>query len=146
MAAFTSGIHYFWLNFSDDSTKSIFTSEKCFTDPKLYHAHCITITIGYLVFDFLLTAVFVKDYTTFGMQTYFHHFAATIGFFMSLILNTHGAFILTCMGNQFTEISTPFMHIRQMLYIHKGIPYHGKIEIINIIMFLLTFLIGRMIF
>ena len=50
------------------------------------------------------------------------------------------------MANQFTEISAPFMHIRQLLYIHKDIAYHSIIENVNVVFFFLTFLIGRFLF
>jgi len=112
----------------------------------MFHAHTLTITIGYLMFDFVLCAFVIKDFTPLGYQTYFHHLGASATFILALLLDNHGAYIITAMSNQFTEISTPFMHIRQMLFIHKDVPGHGKIELINVILFLLTFLFGRFLF
>ena len=34
--------------------KTIFDSDVCFTDAKLFHTWSLTITVGYLSFDFLL--------------------------------------------------------------------------------------------
>ena len=112
----------------------------------MYHAHTLTITIGYLIFDTVLCAFFVKDFSPLGYQTYFHHLAATSSFLLVLFLDVHGAYLITALGNQFTEISTPFMHFRQFLFIHKDIPSHSKIEVVNGVLFLFSFLFGRFIF
>jgi hypothetical protein len=53
---------------------------------------------------------------------------------------------MTAMGNQHTEVSAPFMHIRQLLYIHTKIPFHSMVDMINGIVFLLSFLFGRFVF
>lgn len=131
---------------SEPSEENIFTSQRCYTEPKIFHAHTLTITIGYLIFDFVLCAFVVKDFTALGYQTYFHHIGAITSFLLVLFLDNHGAYLITAIGNQFTEISTPFMHFRQMLFIHKDLPNHAKIETVNIVLFLISFLFGRFIF
>ena len=94
----------------------------------------------------MLCAFVVKDFTALGYQTYFHHIGAITSFLLVLFLDNHGAYLITALGNQFTEISTPFMHFRQMQIIHKDLPNHGKIDIVNNVLFLISFLFGRFIF
>ena len=53
---------------------------------------------------------------------------------------------MLAVGNQHTEISAPFMHLRQLLYIHTKIPFHNTIDLVNGLLFFITFLFGRFIF
>ena len=98
------------------------------------------------MYDYVLCAIVVKDFTPFGYQTYFHHTAAISSFLFVLVLDNHGAYVITAIGNQFTEISTSFMNIRQMLFIHKDLPNYGNIEFANNVLFMLSFVYGRFIF
>ena len=47
-------------------------------------------------------------------------------------------------ANQFTEVSTPFMNLRQLLYVHHM--NESKLARINTILFASTFYIGRLAF
>ncbi len=47
-------------------------------------------------------------------------------------------------ANQFTEVSTPFMNLRQLLYVHHM--NESKVARINTILFAVTFYIGRLAF
>ena len=102
--------------------------------------------MGYLTFDFILSALILQDFTSLGLQTIFHHVTAASGFFLAMIMNVPGPYLMLAVGNQHTEISAPFMHIRQLLYIHTKIPFHSMVDSINGILFAVFFLFGRFIF
>lgn len=140
----TSTIGCFYM--CDDTSKTIFTSMQCLNTPKIYHAYTTQITTGYLTFDFILSVCVLKDFSSLGMQTLFHHVTAGGGFFLASIIDHQSAYLILCLANQHTEISAPFMHLRQLLYIHKDIAYHSIIENVNIFFFFTTFLFGRFIF
>ena len=110
IVTFTSTIGCFYM--CDDTSKTIFTSMECFSTPKMYHAYTIAITTGYLAFDFILSACVLKDFTSLGLQTLFHHITSGTGFFLASIVDHQSAFLILCMANQHTEISAPFMHLR----------------------------------
>jgi TLC domain len=50
------------------------------------------------------------------------------------------------MGNQHTEISTPFLHFRQFLFMHTTIPFYGLLKTINSVFFFFSFFFGRYVF
>lgn len=74
------------------------------------------------------------------MLTYLHHILGITGFLASL-LTKHDFFLVGAVGTQIVEISTPFMHYRQFLFIHKK--DDSIIQTINSGLFFLTFLISR---
>lgn len=80
------------------------------------------------------------------MQTYAHHVTAIVTFTMALLLNNQGGYLTAAMGNQHTEISTPFLHARQFLFIHTTIPFHSFLKVLNSVFFFFFFLFGRFIF
>jgi hypothetical protein len=59
---------------------------------------------------------------------------------------TPGGYLTTAVANQHTEVSTPFLHMRQFLFLHTSVPFHGAIKIVNSVLFFITFLFGRFIF
>ena len=82
------------------------------------------------------------------MQQYFHHLIAISTFMMSLLVNTPqgGGYLTTAVANQHTEVSTPFMHARQFLYLHPTLPFNSALKLVNSILFFLTYFFGRFIF
>lgn len=65
---------------------------------------------------------------------------------MCLLLNPQGSYLMAAVGNQHTEVSTPFMHIRQFLFMHPSVPGHKQLTMVNSIMFLVSFFFGRFVF
>lgn len=129
----------------DNPQASIFTDMQCLLTPKLYHVISASITIGYLTFDFLATFLFNHENNALTYQTYAHHVAGIVSFYSALVLRpSSSAFIIGTVANQFTEISTPFMNFRQLLFTHKL--NDSKIGTVNTILFALTFLFGRLLY
>ena len=100
-------------------------------------------TIGYLSFDFVMTFLFNHENNSLTYQTYFHHIAAILSFYCALVLKPNTSPLIICaITAQLTEVSTPFMNLRQLLYIHKlG---DSVLALINGLLFALTFIFGRM--
>jgi len=96
----------------DDKTKTIFDSNECYKDPKMFHEYSAAITVGYLTFDFIFSAFILQDFTALGLQTIFHHLTAALGYTLAMIMNNPGIYLMLAVGNQHTEVSAPFMHIR----------------------------------
>ena len=64
-------------------------------------------------------------------------------YYIALISPFKGAISMS-VGITLVEISTPFMHYRQYLFIHgKG---DGILQVINSVFFFSTFLVGRILF
>lgn len=80
------------------------------------------------------------------MQSYAHHIVAIVTFSMALLLNNQGGYLTAAVANQHTEISTPFLHARQFLFIHTSIPFHGFLKALNGAVFFIIFLFGRFVF
>ena len=131
--------------FSCDSNLTIFQDDLCRLEPKNYHALSALLTIGYLLFDLLATSLFNHQSNLLTYQTYAHHIAGITAFYFSLIVKPFGSpYLMGALANQFTEISTPFMNIRQLLYVHSM--NDSVIATLNTVMFAVTFFIGRLLF
>ena len=79
------------------------------------------------------------------MQHYAHHVIAISTFTMSLLV-TGGGYLSTAVANQHTEVSTPFMHARQIIFLYPDVPCIGPLKAINSVLFFLAFLFGRFVF
>ena len=124
---------------------NFFTSETCRHTPKVFHVLSAIFTIGYLLQDLIVITLFKHDNTTLTYQTYAHHYAGIIAFYFSLVLRPLGSpILLGAIANQFTEISTPFMNIRQLLYYHKA--NDSILGTINSLFFAGTFFFCRLLF
>jgi hypothetical protein len=70
---------------------------------------------------------------------YLHHITAISSFYAALIVNKG----VVALPNIFTEISTPFMHYRQFLFIHKK--SDSFLMVINSIFFFCSFTFLRVV-
>jgi len=77
------------------------------------------------------------------LQTYVHHIFGISSFYFALLLE-NSATLTGAVANQFTEISTPFLHFRQLMYIHDM--RDSQWFKINTVIFFLTFTFGRVFF
>ncbi|TNV76592.1 hypothetical protein FGO68_gene15160 [Halteria grandinella] len=141
----TALAYYGIFHLCDDNKQSILSSRQCLTTPKLFHLLSAIITIGYLSFDLLATASFNHENNPLTYQTYMHHVAGIVAFATALVLRVQGSpFLIGAIANQFTEISTPFMNLRQILYVHKM--ENSVCATVNKIVFAFTFLVVRLLF
>lgn len=125
--------------------ESFFTSHECRHHPRVYHVLASIVTVGYLLQDLIVIALFRHATSAIQLQTYAHHVAAIAGFYTALVLRPQGSpFLLAAIANQFTEISTPFMNIRQLMFYHKL--SESKFARINNIVFGFVFLVFRLVF
>lgn len=103
----------------DNPSETIFTDMQCLNTPKIFHRYTATITVGYLTLDLLIIVFLCRDFSPLGWQFIAHHVAGTTAFAATLFLEQN--FLLTvCIVNQFSEISTFFLNVRNMLYTHKA--------------------------
>jgi hypothetical protein len=65
----------------------------------MFHSYSSALTVGYLTFDFILSAFILRDFTSLGLQTIFHHLTAASGFFLAMIVNTPGGYLMLAVGN-----------------------------------------------
>jgi len=79
------------------------------------------------------------------MQHYAHHVIAISTFTMSLLV-PGGGYLSTAVANQHTEVSTPFMHARQIFFLYPQTPCIDPLKVINSVLFFLAFLFGRFVF
>lgn len=132
---------YAMIYLCENPNNTIFSDSDCLNSPKVFHRFSALITIAYLIQDLIAMIFLCRDFTPLGYQFMLHHVTAISSF--SLALYTEHNIILTAaIINQFTEISTPFLNLRQFMYIHKAA--EGPLFTINSISFLLSFLIGRL--
>jgi hypothetical protein len=124
---------------------NFFSSDYCRLTPKVYHVLAAILTIGYLLQDLIMVTLFTHENTTLIYQTYAHHYAGIIAFYFALVLRPVGSpVLLGAIANQFTEISTPFMNFRQLLFKHNL--NESKIGTVNSILFAMSFFFGRLLF
>lgn len=137
--------YYGCFYYCDDPKSSIFTDSHCRNSPKLIHVLSCIFTIGYLSFDFLMTLLFNHENHSLTFQTYAHHVAGILSFYAALVLRPHSSpFLMGAVANQFTEISTPFMNLRQLFFTHKL--NDSPVALVNNLLFSVTFIFGRMVF
>ena len=122
-------------------SETIFSDAECMNSPKIFHGYSAVFTIGYLVYDFIVMLVIVRDFTQLGMQQYLHHIVAVTGFSFAIMTKQNIA-LTGCILNQFTEISTPFINIRYLLFSHKM--QETQVFVVNTLLFAITFFFGRM--
>jgi hypothetical protein len=98
--------------------------------------------MGYLTVDFFLCYFLIADTSAGMMQNYFHHAVGIGGTVVSLIV---GRMILTLSNATcITEMSTPFVSLRALLYMHHKTD--TTLYLINGLMMTVIFFIFRVCF
>lgn len=144
-ALVTALAYYGMVSYCEEPSKNILTSRKCLTTPRVYHLLSAVVTIGYLSFDLVMTLAFNHESNKLTYQTYLHHVAGITAFSTALILRVQGSpYLMGAIANQFTEISTPFMNLRQLLYTHKL--ENSLLATVNKLLFAFSFLGLRLVF
>lgn len=118
--------------------------DRCRFQTLSYHALSALITIGYLLFDLLATLFFNHHETVLTYQTYAHHVAGILAFYTALLFQRESPFLMGAIANQFTEISTPFMNLRQLFFTHRM--NEALIAKVNALLFAFSFMFGRLCF
>eukprot|EP00347_Sterkiella_histriomuscorum_P001061 403373482 len=124
----------------DKRDSHMLNDQDCLRNPKNFHQFSALVTIGYLVFDFFVCAILIRDNTSLQYQTYAHHIIGASAFYMALVMENNVP-LSAAIINQFTEISTPFLNLRQIFFTHKM--KESLAFKINTILFFLTFSFGR---
>ena len=96
-----------------------FRNSWCVDNPHIYEALFVRVFTGYLITDFYVQIVLLKDWkSSGGQQNIFHHFVSISMATGSLFLS--GYFLPTGTVSLLTELSTPFVNMRWFLYTHKN--------------------------
>lgn len=95
----------------EDPTTTVFSSVQCINKPRRLVYHSVQLSLGFFFYDFLLCFVIMRDFSALGFQMLCHHIVAIISFSYVLLVKPQFTMYIVTM-NQFTEISTPFLHLR----------------------------------
>eukprot|EP00347_Sterkiella_histriomuscorum_P012443 403368553 len=134
---------YGTFQYCEKEGSTTFTDRECFERPKQLHEAQVLITCGYFTFDFFVTLLLINDFTPLGFQTYLHHIIGMLSYYVALV-SPYKQGLSLAVGITLVEVSSPFMHYRQFLFIH-GLG-DGILQIINSFFFFSTFLVSRILF
>jgi len=120
--------------------KTIFNDDFCFTQPSALANTILAISNGYLMFDFIIIFVEIKDFSLLGIQNIVHHLIALTATFSALMVGGYNPMVAA--ATTFTEVSTVFLHIR--FYMIKSKNADGTPFIVVMLIFIFLFAYSRM--
>ena len=86
LSTYTSYLAIF--HFCDKEGATMINDDECLRNPKQFHVFSALITLSYLIFDFIVMFVFIRENSYMMMETIIHHLIAISGFFLGILLKS----------------------------------------------------------
>jgi hypothetical protein len=121
---------------------TIYSNDFCVDNGNYYEIICLITFLAYLTVDLLACFFLMSEKGTSMATTYIHHAIGIFGSVCALIVGRH---ILTLSNATcLTELSTPFVSLRALLYMHKKTD--STLYMVNGLLMTVSFFIIRCLF
>ena len=114
----------------------------CLRNGNVYEVLTLIFFAAYLVFDILVCAVLMRDFSPNMMQNYFHHLLGFFGVAGGVLCGSYVAVLAS--ATTVLEVSTPFVNLRYLLWVHKK--SDSMIYILNGLSLTLWFFVLRVVY
>lgn len=123
-------------------SNTLFSNEWCVDNGNYYEIVCMLTFLGYLTVDLFACYFLMAEKGSSMATTYLHHVIGIVGSVSALIV---GRYILTLSNATcLTELSTPFVSLRALLYMHKKTD--TTLCIVNGLLMTISFFLIRCVF
>jgi len=136
------GICFLAIYSCEEQGQTFANNETCFTTPNIWNYRVLTFFCAYCTVDLFNAAVIQRDFSSGTAQTYFHHILGIVGCIFGIYFG--GFLTVTSSVSAITEMSTPFVNFRYMLYDLEI--RTGSLYLVNGTLMTLSFFIFRVVF